>query len=129
MGMFLTNVCEFTRHQAASIDEMKTELTFPRSVAHPPVFYRIGEVIKSYFVAQMWVEESSSTSHEILKMRANFSRTGQEAQFEAEIAGYKYQIRNIRIPYVLKGVFPMSMRNPVSFNVLQHMTRHQIPAS
>merc|ERR1712062_673522 len=48
---------------------------------------------------------------------------------EAEIAGSKYQIRNIRIPYLLKGVFPMSLRNPVGFNILQHITRHQIPAS
>jgi len=128
-GKRLANVCEFTRHQAASIDEMKTELQLPRSVARHPIFYRIGEVLKSLFVAQMWVEESENQSQELLKMRANFSRTGEEAQFEAEIAGLKYQIRNIRIPYVLKGVFPMSMRNPIKYNVMQHMTRHQIPAS
>jgi len=129
LGKRLANVCEFTRHQAASVDEMKTELTFPRSVSRHPVFYRIGEVLRSLFVAQMWVEESANTSTETLKMRANFSRTGEEAQFEAEIAGMKYQIRNIRIPYVLKGVFPMSLRNPVRYNIMQHMTRHQIPAS
>lgn len=128
-GKILANVCEFTRHQAASIDEMKTELTLPRSIARHPIFYRIGEALKSLFVAQMWVEESSNTSQETLKLRANVSRTGEEAQFEAEIAGTKYQIRNIRIPYLLKGVFPMSLRNPVGFNILQHITRHQIPAS
>merc|ERR1711862_786509 len=115
-----------TRHQAASIDEMKTELTLPRSIARHPIFYRIGEALKSLFVAQMWVEDSSNTSQEILKLRANVSRTGEEAQFEAEIAGSKY---HIRIPYLLKGVFPMSLRNPVGFNILQKLTRHQIPAS
>ena len=105
IGKKLANVCEFTRHQAASIGEMKTELTLPRSVSRHPIFYRIGEALRSLFVAQMWVESSPNTSQELLKLRATVSRTGEEAQFEAEIAGSKYQIRNIRIPYVLKGVF------------------------
>lgn len=130
-GMRLSDVCEYTRHQSASIDEVKAEIEFPRSVVDSPYFSMYGELIKSFFIGQLWEErsESVSSSDDKLRFMAKVSRTGEEAQLEAEISGRKYKIVNIRMPQMLKGVFPVSMRNPMSYVMLQQATRHQLPAS
>nr|ADD73551.1 vitellogenin 1 [Paracyclopina nana] len=132
-GKRLSDVCEYTRHQSASIDEIKAEVQFPESIVRCPYFNKLGELIKSLFMGQMWEErtseEESNRSETDLRLKAKFSRTGDEAQLEAEIAGNKYKIINVRIPKVLKGVFPMSMRNPMSYVVLQKATKHSCPPS
>jgi len=128
-GKKLVNVCEFTRHQAASIDELKTEVQMPRSMYKYPTLLKVGQYVKALFVAQLSETESQNQSESLLKIRANVSRVGDEAQLEAEIFGRKYSIKNIRMPWILKGVFPTSLRNPLSYNIMQKLTRHQIPAS
>jgi hypothetical protein len=69
-GNKLAHICEKSRHQAASVDEVKAELNFPRSVVSHPYFYKVGEFIKSYFLTQLWQEESSHTSQTNLKLIA-----------------------------------------------------------
>ena len=128
-GKHLADVCELTRHQAASIDEIQAELEMPINITKYPFFYRVGDILKAYFIGQLWTEESSYTSPTTLKLMAKVSRVGEEAQLEAEIAGHKYRLVNIRMPKILKGVFPVSMRNPFRYNLVQKLTRNQLPAS
>jgi hypothetical protein len=47
----------------------------------------------------------------------------------AEIAGRKFEVIDIRVPKMFKGIFPISMRNPTSYNLLQKLSRNQVPAS
>merc|ERR1712088_1251886 len=51
------------------------------------------------------------------------------AQLIAEYAGQKYKIVDVRIPSLLRPIFPISMRNPVTYTAVQKLTRGQIPAS
>jgi hypothetical protein len=60
---------------------------------------------------------------------AKVNRVGDEAQLHAEIMGRRYTIKNIRMPQMLKGILPISMRNPLKYNVMQKITQNQIPAS
>lgn len=128
-GQRLANVCEFARHQAASIDQVMTEIHLPKSLYKYPVMVRIGQFIRAYFVGQMYETESSQTSENMLRLKAMVSRVGDEAQISAEVMGRKFEIVNLRMPTMLKGVLPISMRNPLRYNLMQKITRHQIPAS
>lgn len=128
-GKKLSNVCEFARHQAASIDELQTEMQIPQTLVQHPRFRQIGQFIRAYFLGQVSEEESSNASQTNLKIKASVSRVGDEAQIQAELAGRKYKIQNIRMPWALRGVFPISMRNPTSYNIMQKLTQNQIPAS
>merc|ERR1712142_615998 len=71
--------CELVRHQAASVDEIRTELVIP-----------------SYLL---------------------------ESQMVVEYNGRKYEIMNIRIPSILKGVFPISLRTPFLFVGLNRLSQ------
>ena len=128
-GRKLTNVCEFSRHQAASIDEIKAEIQFPQYITRSGLFYKAADIVKFVFLGQMWEEESSHTSQTTLKLLAKVKRTGEEAQIVAEIAGRKYKIENVRIPMPIRHIFPMSMRNNMAYTLMQKYTRNQIPAS
>merc|ERR1711976_473779 len=58
-GRKLTNVCEFSRHQAASIDEIKAEIQFPHYITRSGLFCKAADIVKFVFLGQMWEEESS----------------------------------------------------------------------
>jgi len=128
-GKVLSNVCEYTRHQAASVDKLEAEIKFPTFFTRSPIFYKAGDLIRSIFLGQMWHEESTYVSQNSLKLVAKVKRTGEEAQLIAEYAGQKYKIVDVRIPSLLRPIFPISMRNPVTYTAVQKLTRGQIPAS
>ena len=90
--------------------------------------FQVTDILRAYFMLQMTEDASSHVSKTNLKLVAKVKRTGEEAQLIAEIGGRKYQIYNIRMPRVLKAAFPISLRNPLHYTVVQKITRNQIPA-
>ena len=52
-----------------------------------------------------------------------------EGQVIIEYNGIKYQITNIRLPTMLKGILPISLRNPLMYVGVQKLSANQIPAS
>lgn len=129
LGLKLSSVCEFIRHQAASIDELRAEIEFPEYMLGYTSIYKVTDVLRAYFMLQMTEDVSTHVSKTNLKLVAKVKRTGEEAQLIAEIGGRKYQLYNIRMPRVLKTAFPISLRNPLTYTVMQKVTRNQIPAS
>merc|ERR1712088_822399 len=107
----------------------EAEIKFPTFFTRSPIFYKAGDLIRSIFLGQMWHEESTYVSQNSLKLVAKVKRTGEEAQLIAEYAGQKYKIVDVRIPSLLRPIFPISMRNPVTYTAVQKLTRGQIPAS
>jgi len=128
-GKPLAQICELTRHQAASIDAIKAELQMPFDMTKSPILKEVGSIFRAYFLGQLWTEASTYTSTSSLKLQAMVSRSGEEAQLVVEFAGIKYRLVNIRMPMLFKGVFPVSLRNPLGYNLIQKFTRSQIPAS
>jgi hypothetical protein len=94
-----------------------------------PTLVRIGEFIRSYFVGQLWEQESSNSDDKTLVMKAGVQRNSEEAYITVELAGRKYQIEKIRMSKTFKGIMPISMRNPLRYNVMQKLTKNQVPAS
>jgi len=119
LGLKLTSVCEFIRHQAASIDELRAEIAFPEYMLGYNSIYKVTDILRAYFMLQMTEDASSHVSKTNLKLVAKVKRTGEEAQLIAEIGGRKYQIYNIRMPRVLKAALPISLRNPLHYTVVQ----------
>jgi len=128
-GKHLAPVCEMSRHQAVSIDEISAELELPIDVTKSPVLNQVAILLKSYFIGQIWTEESTYVSTNAMRFLVRVSRAGEEAQLVAEVAGQKYKIVNIRLPQVLKGILPISMRNPLRYNLIQKISNNQLPAS
>merc|ERR1719447_92728 len=58
---------------------------------------------------------------------ASVDEVGTEAQLIVEYNGRRYEVRNIRIPILLEGVFPISLRAPFMFVGLNRLT--QLPAA
>lgn len=129
-GHKLAPVCMKTRHQAASLDKISTHIRLPQSVLRSAWFNTVQEYLQSYFMGQFEEYTDGSYEQEGLKLRANFSRNGDEAQLEVENNGRKFVVYNIRLPkYLSKDLVPISMRNPLKYNIMQKITMKQTPSS
>ncbi len=93
-GTALSPVCEKLRHQAASVDRIEATLRFPQSVVQHSWFAKLGEAAKAYFLVQLNEQPSSEapTDLQTLKLIANVSRVGQEAQLQSLYNGRQYQV-------------------------------------
>jgi len=113
--------CEIIRHQSASVDEIRTDLVIPAVLRNNPqiraIVPNIVNVLKTLFVGhlietQVWDPAHQASANEF-KMVTKISRVGHEAQVAIEHGRQKYQLINIRIPALLKGVLPLSLRTPI----------------
>jgi len=115
----LSDVCELVRHQAASVDEIRTELVIASYLRESPIYDlivpNIANVVKTMFIGHLIETPINHVSSTDLKIITKVSRAGTEAQIIIEYNGRRYEIRNIRIPTLLKGVFPISLRTPYMF--------------
>jgi len=115
----LADVCELVRHQAASVDEVRTELVVASYLRESPIYDlivpNIANVLKTLFVGHLIETPIDHVSATDLKIITKVSRVGTEAQLIIEYNGRRYEVRNIRIPVLLKGVFPLSLRTPFFF--------------
>merc|ERR1719234_2224881 len=115
----LADVCELVRHQAASVDEVRTELVIASYLRESPIYDlivpNVANVLKTMFVGHLIELPINHISATDLKIITKVSRAGTEAQMIIEYNGRRYEIRNIRIPTLLKGVFPISLRTPYMF--------------
>merc|ERR1711931_317200 len=127
----LVDVCELVRHQAASVDEVRTELVVASYLRESPIYDlivpNIANILKTLFVGHLIETPIGHMSATDLKIITKVSRVGTEAQLIIEYNGRRYEVRNIRIPVLLKGVFPLSLRTPFLFVGLNRLT--QLPAA
>jgi len=127
----LADVCELVRHKAASVDEVRTELVVASYLRESPIYDlivpNIANVLKTLFVGHLIETPIDHVSATDLKIITKVSRVGTEAQLIIEYNGRRYEVRNIRIPVLLKGVFPLSLRTPFLFVGLNRLT--QLPAA
>merc|ERR1719431_284003 len=127
----LSEVCELIRHQAASVDEVRTELVIPTFLRNMPIVDiivpNIVSIAKTLFVGQLIETPLNHVSPTDMRMITKVSRFGDEAQLVIEFNGRRYEIRNIRLSILLKGVFPISLRTPFMFIGLNRLTR--LPAT
>jgi len=127
----LVDVCELVRHQAASVDEIRTELVVASYLRESPIYDlivpNIANVLKTLFVGHLIETPIGHVSATDLKIITKVSHVGTEVQLIIEYNGRRYEVRNIRIPVLLKGVFPLSLRTPFLFVGLNRLT--QLPAA
>merc|ERR1712121_377789 len=95
----LAEVCELVRHQAASVDEVRTEMVIPASLRRLPVFDLIvPNVVKTLFFGHLIETPINHVSPTDVKIITKVNRVGDLAQFIMEYNGRRYELRNIRIP-------------------------------
>merc|ERR1712025_308284 len=135
----LAEVCELVRHQAASVDEVRTEMVIPASLRRLPVFDlivpNVVNVVKTLFFGHLIETPINHVSPVDVKIITKVNRVGDEAQLIMEYNGRRYELRNLRIPSsscalytdarlcnLLEGVFPISLRTPFLFVGLNRLT-------
>jgi len=127
----LAEVCELVRHQAASVDEVRTEMIIPAFLRRLPIFDlivpNVANVVKTLFIGQVIETPINYVSPTTVKIITKVNRVGDEAQLIIEYNGRRYEVRNIRLPTLLKGVFPISLRAPFLFVGLNRLTK--LPAA
>jgi len=127
----LAEVCELVRHQAASVDEVRTEMIIPAFLHRLPIVNlivpNVATVVKTLFIGQVIETPINYVSPTAVKIITKVNRIGDEAQLIIEYNGRRYEVRNIRLPTLLKGVFPISLRTPFLFVGLNRLT--QLPAT
>jgi len=123
----LSAECELVRHQAASVDEIRTELVIPSYLVESRIYQlivsNVANVAKTMVIGHMIEAPISHVSASDLKIITKIHRVGHEAQMVVEYNGRKYEIMNIRIPSILKGVFPISLRTPFLFVGLNRLSQ------
>merc|ERR1712002_1337230 len=126
----LAEVCELVRHQAASVDEVRTEMVIPAFLRRLPIFDlivpNVVNVVKTLFVGRLIETPINYVSPTDVKIITKVNRVGDEAHLIIEYNGRRYELRNICLSYI-KGVFPISLRTPFLFVGLNRLT--QIPAT
>merc|ERR1719219_71140 len=123
----LAEVCELVRHQAASVDEVRTEMVIPAFLRTLPILDlivpNVVNVVKTLFVGHLIETPINYVSPTDVKIITKVNRVGDEAQLIIEYNGRRYELRNIRLPTLLKGVFPISLRTPFLFVGLNRLTQ------
>jgi len=140
IGRPLSDVCELIRHQAASVDEIHTELVIPDFLPKVPIIDlivpNIVTIAKTIFTGHLIETPISHVSPTEIKMITRINRVGDEAQVIIEYNGRRYQLINIRIPIsagmkknigldypIGKGILPISLRTPFLFVGLNRLAR------
>jgi len=140
IGRPLSDVCELVRHQAASVDEIHTELVIPEFLPKVPIIDlivpNIVTIAKTIFTGHLIETPISHVSPTEIKMITRINRVGDEAQVIIEYNGRRYQLINIRIPIsagmkknigldypIAKGILPISLRTPFLFVGLNRLAR------
>merc|ERR1719347_579463 len=131
LGRPLSEVCELVRHHAASVDEVRTELVIPTFLRKLPivdiVVPNIVNIAKTLFVGHLIETPLNHVSPTDMRMVTKINRLGDELQMTIEYNGRRYELINIRVPALLKGVLPISLRTPFMFVGLNRLA--QIPAT
>jgi len=139
LGLPLSHVCEITRHQATSIDEIRSELIIPTYLTKYSIIPNVAGMVKSLLIGNLIEHPSNHISVESVKILAKINRVGNEAQLIVENNGRKYEIRNIRLPTICRyfpycriqwpAFFPISLQDPLMYTPIQKISANQIPAS
>jgi hypothetical protein len=133
-GRPLSPVCEYVRHQAASLDKFVMKVTAGWELKTSPSVLYIRNAIESVlypYISERTYESNtvSSLSRNQFVVQAMFSRQGEEAHFKYQQPGFEWDIEDVRMPHVLKNVLPLSLRNGLGIRLLQKVSSQQTPAS
>merc|ERR1719219_2739725 len=113
------------------LDEVRTEMIIPAFLHRLPIVDLIvpnlATVVKTLFIGQVIETPINYVSPTTVKIITKVNRVGDEAQLIIEYNGRRHEVRNIRLPTLLKGVFPISLRTPFLFVGLNRLT--QLPAT
>merc|ERR1712142_1218030 len=140
IGRPLSDVCELVRHQAASVDEIHTELVIPEFLPKVPIIDlivpNIVNIAKTIFTGHLIETPISHVSPTEIKMITRINRVGDEAQVLIEYNGRRYQLINLRMPIftglkknigldypIGKGILPISLRTPFLFVGLNRLAK------
>jgi len=127
----VADVCELVRHQAASVDEVRTEIVIPIFLRTLPILdltvSNVANLVKTLFFGHLIETPINHVSPTDVKIVTKVNHVGDEAQLIIEYNGRRYEVRNIRLPTLLKGVFPISLRTPFLFVGLNRLTK--LPAA
>merc|ERR1711862_421959 len=91
LGQPLSQICEIIRHQAASIDEVRSELIIPAYLAKYKIYHNVVGMVKSLLIGNLIEHPSNHVSAESIKILAKVNRVGNEAQLVVEFNGRKYK--------------------------------------
>merc|ERR1712001_699073 len=96
LGLKLSSVCEFIRHQAASVDELRAEIQFPEYILGCTSIYKVTDMLRAYFMLQMTEDVSSNVSPTKLQLVTKVKRTGVEPTYVSTFDNktYDYQMGN-----------------------------------
>merc|ERR1719244_2393025 len=90
----LAEVCELVRHQAASVDEVRTEMVIPAFLPRLPIFDliipNVANVVKTFFIGHLIETPINHVSPTDLKVITKVNRIGDEAQLIIEYNGRRY---------------------------------------
>ena len=129
-GRPLSPICSKARQQAGSLDRAEVTLRLPQNVFASPILMSVEQMLKGLFAAHYRpiMSRPIIPSGEI-KMQFDVARTGDVAQAMVMHKNDAYKLENIRIPYLVQGVFPACARNNVFDWLLQKATVNMHPAS
>jgi len=139
----LSAVCMEARHQAGSVDTITAELSFPKNIIErSPLLTKLGNGIKAALISNLATynvnnEESypvegtyeSLSNNEQVTLAAYFNRAGTATNVTVKTGGQTYHLKNVRMPTIVCGVMPLSLRNGVANRLIQKVTNDQAPAS
>jgi len=137
-GLFLHETCTVARHQAASLDKAEISIMVPKTISESPLVVLLEDLVKAAFFTQLREpsplpqrEASLVTQSGLLKIVAYVSRVGDVLDMKLEYGypGTAFEIKNVRVPRVLRGSIPISVRNHLSNWIVQKATGNLAPAS
>jgi len=127
----LSPICEMVRNQAASLDEADLTLTVPKSISESTIVKLLEDLVKAihYFTQIKEPSAPSSIESTNFHIKALVSPSGEKIQMLVEYPGASFEIKNIRVPFPIRAVLPISIRNSMSHWLLQKATGTKSPAS
>ena len=126
----LAPICIKVRQQAGSYDQAEVSLHVPQQLTQSHYL----RMVERLFQMQFWANyrpiiPRPQVPSGKLDLVFNVERAGNVAHVKVEHAKDAYRLRNVRIPYLIQGVFPISGRvNPLEW-LEQKATLNMAPAS
>jgi len=131
-GRKLTVSCKETRHHAASLDKVHTELAIPRSVATNRIVEMTSEALKALYLpymSQRSIERQTNGQEEIYEIEAGVDGEGKTLSVMVSGNGEEVKVENLRLGAAAKGLLPICTRYNLAHRVLQKLTNYNSPSS
>merc|ERR1712168_984934 len=128
-GRRLSPICIKVRNQAGSLDKAVVELQFPEEIYQSPILPTMEDLVKANFIAHYKQLPVQQLPEGKVRLEMNFARAGDVADLKVEHRENAYQLKTLRIPYVVQGVMPINVRNSIGDWIEQKTADNYAPAS